>query len=65
MFRPKSIFFKYMATFLLIIIIIFSVLTATISVIVNNYGTNAKTESLSNAANSAAIYVENDYKTQY
>jgi len=64
MFRPRGIFFKYMASFLLIIVIIFSVLTATVSVIVNSYGTNMKTETLSNAANSAAVYVKNDYDSE-
>ena len=54
-----------MATFLLITVIIFSVLTATISVIVNAYGTNMKTESLSNAANSAAVYIKNDFSSEY
>ncbi len=65
MFRPKGIFFKYMATFLLINIILFAVLTATISVIVNSYGTNMKIESLSNAANSAAVYIKNDFAGEY
>ncbi|MBQ2729350.1 MAG: HAMP domain-containing histidine kinase [Clostridia bacterium] len=65
MFRPKGIFFKYMATFLLITVIIFAVLTSTISVIVNSYGTNMKTESLSNAANSAAVYIKNDFASEY
>ena len=65
MFRFKSIFFRYMATFLLINVILFAVLTATISVIVNSYGTNMKTEELSNAANSAALYIQNDYKSEY
>ncbi len=65
MLRFKSIFFRYMATFLLINIILFAVLTATISVIVNSYGTNMKTEALSNAANSATMYILNDYKSEY
>ncbi len=65
MFNPKkSVFFKYIATFMLINIIVFAVLTATISVIVNSYGTNKKTESLSNAANSAAVYIQNAFENQ-
>ena len=50
-----------MAAFLLIMVILFSVLTATISVIVNSYGTNMKTETLSNSANSAAVFIKNSY----
>jgi len=64
MFRPKSIFFKYIGTFMLINVLVFAFLTATISAIVNSYGTNMKTTSLSNAANSAAVYIENDFNSQ-
>ncbi|MBQ9979068.1 MAG: hypothetical protein IJP20_04685, partial [Clostridia bacterium] len=64
MFRPKGIFFKYISTFLLIIVILFAVLTATISVIVDSYGINMMTESLSNAANSAAVYLKNDFSDE-
>lgn len=65
MIRPKSIFFKYMAAFFLIVVILFAVLTATISGIVNSYGTNMMTETLSGAANSAAVYIKNDFETEY
>lgn len=62
--KRKSVFFKYIATFMLINVIVFAVLTATISVIVNSYGTNKKTESLSNAANSAAVYIQSAFENQ-
>jgi len=65
MFRFKGVFFKYMATFLLINVILFAVITATISVIVNSYGTNMKTGSLSGAANSCAVYIKNDFGADY
>lgn len=52
-----------MATFVLISAILFAVLTATVSVIVNSYGTNMKTDALSNAANSAAVYIKQDFET--
>ena len=62
--KRKSVFFKYIATFMLINVIVFAVLTATISVIVNSYGTNKKTQSLSNAANSAAVYIQNAFESR-
>ncbi len=61
MFKTKSIFIRLLATFLIILVILFFIITATISVIVNNYGTGVKTESLSGAANSAALFIQKDY----
>lgn len=60
--RFKGVFFRYMATFILLNVILFAIITATISVIVNSYGTNVKTESLSGAANSAAVYIKSDFE---
>ena len=61
MFRAKSIFVKYMVTFMLIIVICFAVISFTITFIIRSYGTDVKTEYLSNVANSAAVYIENDF----
>ena len=60
----KSIFFKYLATFFLILVILFAVLTATITGIVESYGSNMTTTSLSNASNSAALYIKIDYSSE-
>lgn len=65
MLRIKSIFFKYMVTFMLIIVVCFAVISFTVSFIVRSYGTDVKTGHLSNAANSAAVYIENDYGDDY
>ena len=65
MFRAKSIFVKYMVTFMLIIVICFAVISFTITFIIRSYGTDVKTEYLSNVANSAAVYIENDFSDSY
>ncbi len=61
MFQFKSVFIKYMATFLLINIISFFILSSTISAVVNSYGSEMKSGSLSNAANSVSAFIESDY----
>ena len=63
MLRFKSVFFRYMAAFILINILSFAVLSTTINVIVRSYGNDLKTKSLSSVANSAAMYIQNDYDT--
>lgn len=63
MFKIKSVFLKYMAAFLLIIAVSFFVLSSTISSIVNSYGSEVKSGSLSNAANSVSAFIEADYPT--
>lgn len=65
MLNFKSIFFKYMVAFLLINVMGFTIMSFTISFIVRSYGTDVKTEALANAANSAAMYIENDYSDSY
>ena len=61
MIKTKSIFSKYMATFFTINVISFAILSATITAIVESYGTDMKTNSLSNAAESAVKFIEEDY----
>lgn len=61
MFKIKSVFIKYMGTFLLINVISFFILSSTISAIVNSYGSEVKSGSLSNAANSVSAFIEADY----
>lgn len=65
MFRIKSVFVKYMATFFLINLISFAILSTTITAIVESYGNDLKISTLSNAANSAAMFVEKDYNKKY
>ena len=61
MFKIKSVFIKYMGTFLLINVISFFILSSTISTIVNSYGSEVKSGSLSNAANSVSAFIKSDY----
>lgn len=61
MFKIKSIFFKYIATFIFINLISFAILSTTITAIVESYGSDVKEKSLANAANSAALYIDKDY----
>jgi len=65
MFRVKSIFFKYIATFIFINLISFAILSTTITAIVESYGNDVKTKTLSNAANSAAMFIEKDFNDTY
>ena len=65
MIKIKSIFFKYIATFIFINIISFLILSTTITAIVESYGNDVKTESLSNAANSAAMFIKEDFNDAY
>ena len=65
MFRIKSVFVKYMAAFFLINFISFIILSTTITAIVESYGNDLKMSTLSNAAKSAAMFVERDYNENY
>lgn len=65
MLKVKSIFFRYMVAFLLINILGFTIMSFTISSIVRSYGADLKSKSLANAANSAAMYITNDYSSRY
>lgn len=65
MIRVKSIFFKYIATFIFINLISFAILSTTITAIVESYGNDVKTETLSNAANSAVMFIEKDFNDSY
>ncbi len=53
-----------MATFLLIIVVLFIIITSTISVIVKSYGVKVKSETLSGAANSCAVYIRNAFNEE-
>lgn len=63
--KVKSIFFKYIATFIFINLISFAILSTTITAIVESYGNDVKTKTLSNAANSAAMFIEKDFNKSY
>ncbi len=54
-----------MVAFFLINVMGFTVMSFTISFIVRSYGADVKTKALANAANSAAMYIENDYSDMY
>ena len=57
MIKIKSVFLKYMAAFLLINVVSFFILSSTISAIVNSYGSEVKSDSLANAANSVSAFI--------
>ncbi len=65
MLKMKSIFIKYMAAFFLINVISFGILSTTITAIVESYAGDVKTTTLSNAATSAATFIEKDYTDDY
>ena len=54
----KSVFAKYILTFMLIIFVSFLVLVLIITGMVNSYAVNAKEKLLSNAASGAAEFLE-------
>lgn len=57
----RSIFLKYMATFILINFISFLILSTTITTVVESYGRDVKEQSLHSAASSAAMFIDRDY----
>ncbi len=57
----KSILFKFVAAFVLIIVISFAVMSLAISSIITSYGTDIKAKSLSTSAGSLFEYIKNDY----
>ncbi len=65
MFGTKSVFIRYMGAFFLINLISFGILSTTITAIVESYGNDVKIKSLSNAANSAVMFIEKDYNDEY
>ena len=65
MLKMRSIFFKYMATFFMINLISFVILSTTITTIVESYGRDVKEQSLSRSANSAVMFINNDYDKSY
>ncbi len=58
----KSVFAKYILAFLLIILISFLIIIATITSIINNYSKDIKIGIMETAANSSGVYLENQIK---
>ena len=56
----KSVFAKYISVFMLIILISFAMLTAITVTVVNGYASEAKVKTLSQTAEAATDYIEND-----
>ncbi len=57
----KSIFFKFVSAFILIIVICFAVMSFAISSVMTSYGTEVKEKSLQNSAGALFEYIKNDY----
>lgn len=62
MVRFKSVFFKFIASFLLINIFAYATLAFIMSLVINNYGSDVKENTLKNACESISMYLstEND-----
>lgn len=58
----KSLFFKYITAFMLIIVISFMLLIVIIGNIINGYSEEAKTEAITNSAAAAYTYVDENYQ---
>lgn len=54
----KSVFAKYIFTFMVIILVSFAMLIGIISTVVNNYSVNAKADLVSQSAHTASAYIE-------
>ena len=57
----KSVFTKYMITFMLIIVVSFSILAAITSTMVYNYSLQSQEETISHTASAAKMYLEIEY----
>lgn len=53
----KSVFAKYVSAFMLIILLSFSIIIATITSIISNYSQNTKESIMETVANSTAVYI--------
>ncbi len=58
----KSLFFKYITAFMLIIVVSFMLLIVIIGNIINGYSEQVKTELITNSAAAAYAYVDGNYK---
>lgn len=58
----KSLFFKYITAFMLIIVVSFMLLIVIIGNIINGYSEQAKTELITNSAAAAYTYVDQNYQ---
>ena len=58
----KSVFAKYVSTFMVIILVSFTIIALAISTTVNDYAESAKMEIMENAAHSSAKYIEGEIK---
>lgn len=59
----KSVFFKFVAAFTLIMIVCFAIISVTISSVLTAYGTEAKANNLSVSAGSLFTYIKSDYNS--
>ncbi len=59
----KSVFLKYIAAFMLIILFSFLVLTAIIATIVDDYGTNERLNNMKNSTETVEIFFQKHYKS--
>lgn len=57
----KSIFFKFVASFFLIIVICFAAMSFAVSSILTSYGTEIKAKSLATSAGSLFTYIKSDF----
>lgn len=60
MVKIKSVFFKFIASFLLINIFSYAALAFIMSVVINNYGSDVKENTLQNACNSISTYLSTE-----